>query len=320
MTRNSLTALALAAALPLVGQQAPAPQTPAPSAAKPAQAAASGDAIVAQINGETITRAKLDQLWERAGTRARTQYEKSGGGKMGFLDNYIKKRLLLQEAYKRSFQEQPHVKAELEAARESALFDLYVRDVIGSTIVTEEQIRKFYEENLPDFAVPARAKVRHILVTTQDRSAAEARAKLAQVMTELAPYQVAAAKDAQGAKEILASRFSEAAKKYSEDTTAPNGGDLGWKTRDGLDEKFAEVVFSMNVGVMSGIIESSFGYHLVLVEARQEEDVEPYETARLSIREYLMTRDASKVVEQVSKLSNELHRTSKVAVFPENVR
>jgi peptidyl-prolyl cis-trans isomerase C len=314
MTRNSLTVLALAAALPLFGQQT------APAPAKPAQATTGGDTIVATINGETITRAKLEQLWERAGTRARTQYEKSGGGKMGFLENYIKKRLVLQEAVKKNFQEQPHVKAELEAARESALFDLYVRDVLGATVVTEDQIRKFYEENLPDFAVPARAKVRHILVTSQDRSAGEARAKLAQVMTELAPYQLAAAKDAPGAKEILASRFSEAAKKYSEDTTAANGGDLGWKTRDGLDEKFADVVFSMNLGVMSGIIESSFGYHLILVEARHEEDVEPYESARSSIREYLLTRDASKVVEQVSRLSNELRRTSKVAVFPENVQ
>ena len=310
MTRNSLTALALAAALPLFGQQA----APAPAQPKP------GDAIVATVNGETITRAKLDQLWERAGTRARTQYEKNGGGKMGFLDNYIKKRLLLQEAYKKSFQDQAYVKAELEAARESALFDLYVRDVIGSTVVTDEMLRKFYDENKSDFAIPERAKVRHILVMTQDKPASDARAKLAQVMTELAAYQTAAATDKPGAREMLAARFAEAAKKYSEDTTASNGGDLGWKTRDGLDQKFADVVFSINPGIMSGIVESSFGYHLILVEARENATIESFENARGSIREFLLTREASRVVEQVGKLTGELRRSSKIAVFPENVQ
>lgn len=311
MTRKSLTALALAAALPLLGQQA---QTPAPAAAAPQ---ISGDAVVATVNGETITRAKLDMLWERAGSRARVQYEKNGGGKMGFLDNYIKKRLVLQEAYKASFQEQPHVKAELEAARESALFDLYIRDVISATVVTEDDMRQFYEENLADFEIPARAKIRHILVTG---NASDARAKLAQVMSELTPYQLAASKGDQGAKQILASRFGEAAKKYSDDTTAANGGDLGWKTREGLDQKFAETAFSMNVGLMSGIVESAFGHHLILVEAREEAGIESFDLARGAIREFLLSREAQKVIEQVSRLSNELRRTSKVAINPENVQ
>src|SRR5688572_6175897 len=134
MTRNSLTALLLAAALPVFAQQ------PAPASA-PAQATAGGDAVVASVNGETITRAKLDFLWERAGTQTRARYDKNGGGKMGFLENYIKKRLMLQEAFKKSFQDQPATKAELEAAEESALFDLYIRDVVATPIVSEAAIR-----------------------------------------------------------------------------------------------------------------------------------------------------------------------------------
>lgn len=313
MTRNSFTALLLAAALPLFAQQT------APAAAE-AQPAIDGDAVVATINGEQITVARLEHLWERAGTRARDQYMKNGNGKMGFLDNYIKKRLVLQEALKQSFQEKPHVKAELESARESALFDLYVRDVIASQIVTESAVRQFYEENKADFQQPARARIRHILALTSDKPAADAREKLAQVMRELMPYQLPASRNEPGAREILQFRFAEAAKKYSEDTTAANGGDLGWMLREKLDEKFAEVAFQLPVGVMSGIVESSFGYHLILVEERHEEGIEPYESARASIREFLMTRDASKVVETVAKLTNELRRTSKVAVFPENIQ
>src|SRR5258708_6912045 len=53
--------------------------------------------VVAVVNGETITAQKLDQLYARMGAQMRKQYEKAGG-KMAFLDNYIKKRLLIQEA------------------------------------------------------------------------------------------------------------------------------------------------------------------------------------------------------------------------------
>ena len=308
MTRNSFAALVLATALPLFGQQA-----------APAQEPVDGDAVVATINGERVTKAHLDFLWERAGTRARAQYEKNGGGKMGFLENYIKKRLMLQEAFKKSFQEQPNVKAEIEAARESAIFDLYIRDVVASSIVTEAKIKQFYEDNKADFVKPARARIRHILASTSDKSAADARAKLGQVMAELAPYHIPAAKGEQGAREIFRFRFAEAAKKYSEDTTASDGGDLGWMFREKLDEKFAEVAFSAPVGVMSGIVESTFGYHLILVEAREEEGIEPYESARSSIREFLMSQEAAKVMETVARQTNELRRTSRVALFPENV-
>jgi peptidyl-prolyl cis-trans isomerase C len=312
MTRNSFTALLVAAALPVFAQQA------APAAAD-AQKTIGDDAIVATINGEQITVAKLNHLWERAGTRARDQYMKNGNGKMGFLENYIKKRLVLQEAFKQSFQDQAYVKQELESARESALFDLYIRDVIATQIVPESAIREFYEQNKNDFVQPARAHIRHILATTSDKSPAEAREKLAKVMQELMPYHLPAARGEAGAKEIFRFRFAEAAKKYSEDTTAANGGDLGWMYKEKLDEKFAETAFKLPVGVMSGIIESSFGLHLILVEARDEEGIESYETARSAIREFLMSRDAAKVVETVSKLSNELRRTSKVALFPENI-
>jgi peptidyl-prolyl cis-trans isomerase C len=321
MTRNSFIALLFAAALPLVAQQpAPAAGSAAPA---PAQAASAvdPDAIVATINGETITRAKLDQLWERAGTRMRSQYEKNGGGKLGFLDNYIKKRLVLQEAYKKSFQEQPYVQAELEAARESALFDLYVRDVIAAQLITDQVMEDFYEEHKEEFLLPARAKVRHILIKGEGRTRDEARARLSQVMQELLPFQMAAAKGEQGGKEILAFRFAEAAKKHSEDDgTKDNGGDLGWMLRERLDAKFAEVVFSIQPGIMSGIVETQFGQHLILVEAREEQTIEPFENARSAIREFIMAQEAAKVLEQVGRLSNDLRRNSKVALFPENVQ
>ena len=94
MKRLLLTA-ALVAALPLAAQ----PST--------------NSLIVATVNGEAITQAKLDQLWNRLSEKMKKQYEKSGGGKAGFLDNFIREPLLRQQAVAKGFDKKPDVQAEL---------------------------------------------------------------------------------------------------------------------------------------------------------------------------------------------------------------
>lgn len=308
MKRILLTA-ALAAALPLVAQPAPSATT-----------TNANNVIVATINGEAITQARLDQLWGRMSEKMRKQYEKSGGGKMGFLDNYIRKRLLLQQAVAKGFDKQPDVQSEIEAAKESTLFDLYVRDVIAANVVTDAEIRKFYDEHQADFSMPERAKIREILIKTDNRSPEDARAQLGNIMSELfsARTQIAAAGGDQKAK--FGAAFAQAASKYSEDASASAGGDLGWITRDMLDAKLADAAFRVRPGMMSGVLESPMGMHLIFVEDQQPASTESFESARPGIREYLLGRNAQKVLEEVNKTTNALRTTAKVEVYPENVR
>lgn len=62
--------------------------------------------------------------------------------------------------------------------------------------------------------------------------------------------------------------FSELAKKYSEDATAGIGGDLGYFGKGQMIPEFEEAVFKMNVGDISEIIKTPFGYHLVKLEEK----------------------------------------------------
>ena len=119
---------------------------------------------VAEVNGETISAQKLDQLYARLSTPMREQYEKVGG-KSAFLENYLRKRLLIQEALKSGFDKRPDVQADMEASKESTLFDRYVRDVVSSRIVTEEAARQYYDGHQSDFETPERLHVRHIVIT-----------------------------------------------------------------------------------------------------------------------------------------------------------
>ncbi|HEX6642255.1 MAG TPA: peptidylprolyl isomerase, partial [Thermoanaerobaculia bacterium] len=280
----------------------------AQNAAPPAAPATAPKDVVATINGEVITAQQLDRLWNRMGAKMRAQYEKGGNGKLRFLDNYVGKRLLLQLAAQSDFEKSPGVQAELEAAREAALFDLYVRDVVASQIVNEDAIRKFYDEHTAEFIHPEAAKVRLILLGKGKHTDDDARRKAGDLMKELYGIRVGSGNDAKKITEA----FAEAARKNSDHASAPSGGDLGWVGRDGLEPKISEAVFSMKPNTISGILETDAGTQLVLVEDRQMATTEPYEDARAGIREYLLGTNTQKVVEAVNRATRELRASSKV--------
>jgi peptidyl-prolyl cis-trans isomerase C len=314
MKRFSLLfTLAALAAIPAAAQQAAVPH---PEATDPKKA------VVAVVNGETITREKFDLLWDRAGTQMRAQYEKTGG-KGAFLDNYIKKRLVIQEAMKAGFDKRPTIALDLEAARESAIFDRYLRDEVSSAIVTDEAVRKYYEDNKTEFSVPETAKVRHIIITSGETGPnARKRERALELITVVAKelFAVRPTDQNENSMRIFLSRFADAAARYSEDAaSAGQGGDLGWVQRGALDPKFEEAAFNIRPGVMSGIVESAYGYHLILVESRRPAHTQEFDMVKTEIREFLMTEKAAAVVERVNRLTNELRNTSKVSVFPENL-
>ncbi len=81
--------------------------------------------------------------------------------------------------------------------------------------------------------------------------------------------------------------FAEAAKEYSEDSTADNGGDLGTFDRKRMVAPFTEAAFSLPVGVISDPVKTRFGYHLIEV-LDQEKDPDTGEVARVHARHILL--------------------------------
>ncbi len=294
---------------------AAAAQTSTPTAQEP----------VAVVNGESITAQKLDALYLRLGTQMREQYE-NAGGKAAFLENYLRKRLVIQEALKAGFDKRPEVRADMDAAREAALFDRYVRDVVSSGIVTDEAARAYYGQHPNEFATPEKVHVRHIVIAVTNtgphpRSKEQALELIKKIDTEMHEFNTAtrAADPAAGAQ-MRINEFAQLARKYSEDASGESGGDLGWVTRGQLDPDFEAAAFGLPFRIPSGIVESKFGYHLILVEGKKPAGVEPFEEAKPAIREYLMTQHAADVMAALTRLTNELRRNSKIAVYPENIK
>jgi peptidyl-prolyl cis-trans isomerase D len=296
MTRKSIQFLLLLTALPVVAAQTDMQK------------------VVAVVNGETITALKLDQMYARMGAQMRQQYEKAGG-KPAFLDNYIKKRLLIQEA------------ADIEAAKEATLFDRYVRDVVSANVLKDAAARQYYDEHPDEFATPERLHVRHIVITaTQVGPAAKTKEQALEMIKGLAKqlhdsnFASRSVADSKGAQQLRVNQFKQLARQYSEDASGANGGDLGWVTKGQFDPEFEVAAWALKPGMPSGIVETKFGYHLILVDEKQPAGTEPFNEAKASIREFLMNQHATEVMETVARLTNELRANSKVAIYPENIR
>ena len=304
MKRFLFASLALVA-LPLLAQ---APQS-TPDAEKP----------VAVINGEVITAGQLDRLYDGIGALVREQYAKNGG-KPAFLENYIRKRLVIQEAMKTGYDKRPDVQAELDAARESALFDRYVRDIVATPIVTGSEIAQYYKDHPDDFSTPEQVRVRHIVVGPRSQSREEALEQIQKVLAGLRTQNDAIRFSEPAATQMRVHNFAEMARQYSQDASAESGGDLGWVSRGQLDPTFEEAAFQMQKGKLSGVIQTNFGYHIIFIEDKRAAGMEPFDQVKASIREFLLNQRTADVVNAVSKLTNELRANSKIALHPENIK
>lgn len=292
------------------------------AAALPGLAQSDDDKLVARVNGKEFTNRDLEAQWKRLSPQVQEQYL-AKGGKRVFLDNYIiSKYLVVQEAVRSGFAAKVGAPAELDPMAETALFDRYVREVLAAPLITEELMRDAYTQHRDQFQVPEQAQLRIIRALKGDNPEA-AREKVSRAMIEIfaARAEIAKSVPADRALEALATKFSDVATRLSDDkASAPKGGDLGWVALHTLDPRIAQAVRAMKPGTFSGILESADAYQLVLVDAYRGADIEPYEQAKDSLREFLMARNQRHVLDAVTKKSAELRASGKVELWPENIR
>jgi peptidyl-prolyl cis-trans isomerase D len=165
--------------------------------------------------------------------------------------------------------------------RQFALVVLKLDHYLPSVKVTDEEIKRYYEDNPKKYRQEGQVRARHILFklspdATGDQ-VAKVRAEAEKVLTE--------AKN--GAD------FAELAKKYSQDPSAPQGGDLGFFSREKMVPEFSDAAFKMKPGEISALVRSSFGLHIIKVEEVRPEQITALETVRSEI-ELTLKRDKAR--------------------------
>ncbi|WP_198403982.1 peptidylprolyl isomerase [Chromobacterium violaceum] len=99
---------------------------------------------------------------------------------------------------------------------------------------------------------------RHILIRTNEAvSEADAKARIDQVRDRI----------------MRGAKFADMAKLYSEDGSNAKGGDLGWVNMGDLVPEFEKAMVSLPIGQVSQPVRTPFGWHLILVEGKRNQDV-----------------------------------------------
>jgi peptidyl-prolyl cis-trans isomerase D len=137
--------------------------------------------------------------------------------------------------------------------------------------VTEQQIQRFYSDNVDSFRMPERSKVRHILFKTQGKPEAED-AKMKSLAETVF-------KQIQGG-----ANFADLAKKYSEDPgSKDNGGNIDFITKGQTVKAFEETSFNAPLKTLTGPVKTEFGYHLIEVLERTKAQQLPLEQVKPQI-------------------------------------
>ena len=93
--------------------------------------------------------------------------------------------------------------------------------------------------------------------------------------------------------------FAQVAKEYSEDSTASNGGELGTFGRGQMVSEFENAAFSMKPGEISDIIKTQYGYHIIKVTERVDEQ-KSYDDVKDEIKSTLASQEYSKYIEKIN--------------------
>ena len=144
---------------------------------------------------------------------------------------------------------------------------------------TDEDVLAYYEAHLEDYDRGEQAVAQ---VVRFDKSPSEAdEADVLNFITEIREEITSGQTD-----------FANAAKDYSEDGSAANGGDLGTFDRDRMVAPFTEAAFSLPIGEISEPVRTEFGYHLIEV-TDQETDAETGEVLKVTARHILLKVEPS---------------------------
>ncbi len=87
----------------------------------------------------------------------------------------------------------------------------------------------------------------------------------------------------------MGENFEELARLYSEDASAPQGGDLGWLNPGETVPAFEQAMNALQPGQISEPVLSQFGWHIIRVDDRREKDMED-EYRRMQARQILFQR------------------------------
>lgn len=219
--------------------------------------------VLATVNGAPITEEEVDLFIEGLGQRG--QAYNNPQGKAVILEELIAQKLFLAEAKKNLFEYEEGFKAELARVKERMLVNYAMEKTLGKITVSDDEMKKYYDENADKFKSGETVNASHILVAEEEM----AKDLLAKI----------------NAGEIT---FEDAAKNFSTCPSGKEGGSLGDFSRGQMVPEFDEACFTMDVGTVTGPVKTQFGYHLIRLNAKNAAAPIAFEEIKDQLRSQLV--------------------------------
>ncbi len=182
--------------------------------------------------------------------------------------------------------------------RENMVIQWLIQQSVYSklTLLTAE-VEAYYNSNQDQFTEPAEVELQEIVVLNEGRDQQEARRIAEQALSRLRD----------GAP------FEEVAREVSEGATAARGGAIGTFKTGTLAAATEDVVFELEEGEISGLIETNYGFQIAKVVKKSAPRVRPLEEVRPSVQQILYQRKADP---EVKAFVDDLIRQSFIYVKP----
>jgi peptidyl-prolyl cis-trans isomerase D len=244
--------------------------------------------------GVNVTPAEVEQNYKDKNLKIKFQYAVLN------VDD-LQKEIKPAEAELKAFYEKNKARYQnaIQEKRQLRYIVVLEKDAENKVTVSDAQVQREYNDRLPQYRLPERVKVRHILITTpppgpdgkpDTKGMDEARAKAEDVLKQ--------------AK--AGGNFAELAKKYSQDPGSKDkGGELGWTDRGRLLPEFEKVAYALNPGQISDLVQTSYGFHIIQGEERDVARVRPLSEVRGEIEQTLKAQAASSALDaQATSIEN----------------
>lgn len=295
------------------------PQPKQETAAKPEAAKTSPDDPVARVNGVAITRGEMERAAKVMAAQNRTGQHEPSAAVTKQMDDFALNQLISAEllyqagskldlkdlnkqveekiaqgkarfpdnaAYENALKSAGLTPKDLEVLvrKDIVINNLVEKELAAKIAVTDDEAKKFYDDNSDKFKQGETIRASHILCGVDPKATAEEKKK-AKEKAEALLKEIKAGKD-----------FAELAKKNSTCPSSAQGGDLGFFGKGQMVPAFEAAAFALKPGEVSGVVETQFGYHIIKVTEKKDAATTPFSEVKDKIKDYLKNTKMQKAV------------------------
>lgn len=214
------------------------------------QLIANDDPTVATVNGVEIKKSQLDRAYEESRMFVGTNLV----SRERVLYDMINRKLGIERAKENNLQDDPIVSSKMQDILYHAQISKDLEDKLTKIEVSDQDVRRYYNNN-------KEYRTAHILFRMQANP--EEAEKEAALRKALEVY---------NRLKVNPEQFSELANKYSQSSTAPAGGDLGFQPAARLAPEYNRAIQGRQANEILAPVRTQFGYHIIKILAEKKFD------------------------------------------------